>query len=86
MIITKIGIAISLILAIGPNFNSFRISFYEFFGDSNLISNSQNFLLSSITMLISNLISVLFREFLTYISLLGGLIAGIISILIPGLL
>ena len=37
-------------------------------------------------MLISNLISVLFREFLTYISLLGGLIAGIISILIPGLL
>ena len=40
MIIAKIGIAISLTLAIGPNFNSFRISFYEFFGDSNLISNS----------------------------------------------
>ena len=84
MIITKIGIAISLILAIGPNFNSFRIFFMNFL--VILTSNSQNFLLSSITMLISNLISVLFREFLTYISLLGGLIAGIISILIPGLL
>ena len=86
MIIAKIGIAISLTLAIGPNFNSFRISFYEFFGDSNSISNFQNFLLSSITMLISTLISVLFRDILTYISLLGGLIAVIICILIPGCL
>ena len=30
MIITKIGIAISLILAIRPNFNSFRIFFMNF--------------------------------------------------------
>ena len=86
MIIAKIGISISLILAIGPNFNSFRISFVELFTSSDSISNCENFLLSSISMIISTLISVLFRDILTYISLLGGLIAVIISILIPGCL
>ena len=86
MIIAKIGISISLILAIGPNFNAFRISFFELFTGSDSISNFQNFILSSVSMIISTLISVLFSDILTYISLLGGLIAVIITILIPGCL
>ena len=86
MIIAKIGIAISLLLSIGPNYNSFRISFCGFFKGEESISNLQNFLLTSITIFLSTLISVLFRDILTYISLLGGLIAVIISILIPGCL
>ena len=86
MSIARIGIVISLIMNTPPNYNSFRISFFEVFFKTNVIDNKKNCLVTIITLFITTSIAIMYKDILTYISLLGGFCSVIIAFLIPGLI
>ena len=83
MILAKFAIAISLTMSIAPNYNSFRISFIEFFFKTNEITDSLNYGLTIPTLLITTLVGAIFNEILQYITLLGGFLSVIIQFLMP---
>ena len=86
MSLARAGIAISLILNTPPNYNSFRISFFEVFFKTNVIDNKKNFFVTVTTLVCCTSIAIVYKDILTYISLLGGFCSVIIAFLIPGLI
>jgi amino acid permease len=86
MSVARIGIALSLIMNTPPNYNSFRISFFEVFFKTNEIDNKKNFFVTIITLVVCTSIAIVYKDILTYISLLGGFCSVVIAFLIPGLI
>ena len=83
MILAKFAISISLIMSIAPNYNSFRISFIEFFFQTNEINDSFNYGVTIPTLLFSTFLGAVFNDILQYINLLGGFLSVIIQFLMP---
>ena len=83
MILAKFAISISLIMSIAPNYNSFRISFIEFFFQTNEINDSLNYGVTIPTLLLSTFLGAVFNDILQYINLLGGFLSVIIQFLMP---
>ena len=86
MLLAQSAICLSLTMSIAPNYNSFRISFIEFFFKTNKITNKLNYGLTIPTLLISTLLGAIFNDILQYINLLGGFLSVIIQFLMPILL
>ncbi len=86
MLLAQSAICLSLTMSIAPNYNSFRISFIEFFFKKNKITDKLNYGLTIPTILISTLLGAIFNDILQYINLLGGFLSVIIQFLMPILL
>ena len=86
MSVARIGIALSLIMNTPPNYNSFRISFFEVFFKTNEIDNKKIFFVTIVTLVVCTSIAIVYKDILTYNSLLGGFCSVVIAFLIPGLI
>lgn len=86
MTIGKMAICFNLILSTPPNYNAFRLSFFELFFKTNEIDNRRNYILTIPTLLIAGAVGASYSQIVSYISLLGGFCSVIISFLMPGLL
>ena len=86
MTIAKIALALDLYLSIPANYASYRCSFFMMFFKTDKIDNFNNILVAFLTLFSSTLVGALYKNILTYISLLGGFCSSIICFLIPGIL
>ena len=90
MNIGQVCFIFTLVAKICANYNALRSCIVNLlFGvdkSQNQISNTTNFLMTEIFLIISTLIAVLFQSISSYISLIGGFCSVIISVLIPGLI
>ena len=83
MTVAKLAMAADLFLCLPVNYNSFRLSFSIQFLQTADISKRQNFFLTTSTLILCTLIGALYKDILSYISLLGGFCSSIICFLIP---
>ena len=89
MIIGQICFIFTLIAKICANYNALRSCLINLFGlnkSQNQISNTTNFIMTEIFLIISTFIAIVFQSISSYISLIGGFCSVIISVLIPGLI
>jgi len=90
MIIGQICFIFTLISKICANYNALRSCIINLFNikksEKNEISNKMNFILTSICLVFTTFIAIIFQSISSYISLIGGFCSVIISVLIPGLI
>ena len=89
MIIGQICFIFTLIAKICANYNALRsclINLLKLNTYEGQITNTANFILTEICLIISTFVAVIFQSISSYISLIGGFCSIIISVLIPGLI
>ena len=89
MIIGQICFIFTLIAKICANYNALRSCLIKLFNiklTSGEISDKINFIITSICLIFTTLIAIIFQSISSYISLIGGFCSVIISVLIPGLI
>ena len=84
MNLAKISIFLELFFLIPSNYNSFRCSLFHILFGNEDVKTIPNIILTTLTLLISAIIGVVYSEISNYISLLGGFCCTTYCYFIPG--
>lgn len=84
MQIARVAVALELFLCLPANYAPLRNSFLLVFFGNDELSNKINYLITIPILLTSTLVGALYKDILSYISLLGGFCSSLMCFLVPG--